>query len=52
MIKPVREDLPLLHLGGTVKTQVFVAVNVEKLLQDVKHLCHLCEDERTMTARL
>jgi len=36
------------HLGGAVKSEISVSVEVEERLEDVEHLGHLSEDERTM----
>ena len=44
--------LSLLRLGGAIKPQVGVAMQIQKGLQHIKHLGHLSEDERLVPSCL
>ncbi len=52
MIEPICQNLTLLDLRRAVETKVFVAVNVEELLEDVEYFCHLSEDQGSVAPGL
>ncbi|KAF3907700.1 hypothetical protein AA313_de0207706 [Arthrobotrys entomopaga] len=52
IVEPFRQDLPLLDFCSTVQSKIPMAVNIEKLFEDIQNLGHLREYQRSVSTFL
>lgn len=49
VIESVHQSLALVNAGSSIKPQVSVGMEIQKRLENIEHLAHLCKDENSMT---